>query len=530
MKRILYLLASVACVLAGCTLEPTEGLLDSNAPVFTASYAESGATRTQLADNQTSVLWSEGDEISVFDGNRANHEYLSSGPGKVTVFNLKGSETVEPADRWIALYPYDPNAELMSDADSVSTVLKSVYNVSRPGTFAEGMNLAIAQTTESSLKLGFKNTLSYIAVAIKGASDVTRLTFRGNNDEVVAGSVNIPFDLGGARFAARTGVNVYKSITVNIQHFEESTSREEARYYYIPVLPNYAFENGFSVDVTKGDGRYTYTYDKAVTFTRGEKRTLFIEIPGAGSEGYIPLEDLTGGKVLQFTTNPHQNVNGQWESIGRLYPDTHADIAYAQWTWDPEAYDYPRSSATYNSKVMPIFTHGTKENKLYNLVLGAFKDHALVFSVPVASIPSGSTLSLKFKMQAARRVPKGWTVEISLDGSTWNAMNLTAADPNHVYQTIREKDSSSGEAYDLVAPFIFTKENATPQIEATYTVSEDITNTVVRLRIRALTFRVAGSSDTAETYYFSPGWHGSYYNLYLVPVDSAHPGIYLSVR
>ena len=51
MKRILYLFASVACTLAGCTVEPAESPLSgSDAPVFKAYYSEDGQTRTVTGD------------------------------------------------------------------------------------------------------------------------------------------------------------------------------------------------------------------------------------------------------------------------------------------------------------------------------------------------------------------------------------------------------------------------------------------------------------------------------------------------
>lgn len=523
MKRILFVFASVACVLAGCTLEPAERLLDSNAPVFTASFAESEATRTQLADNQTSVLWSEGDEISVFDGNKANQEYVAGGAGKTTDFTLKGSGTVTEAQTWYALYPY--NAQASFDGTKIQTSLPAEFTLPGPGTFADGMNIAVASS--SSLSLPFKNVLGWIPVAIKGATGVTKLVFKGNAEENVAGALLIN---GSDLSASLADPSLSKTLTLNLTRFEESASKEEAKYYYIPVVPQ-AFHSGFSIIITKADGDYTYTYDKDVSFARGEKRALFIEIPGGGEGGYIPLADLSDGNVLQFTVSPHQDINGEWTEKGKLYPDTHADIAWAQWTWDPNAYTYPESSETYGKKITPLFTNGT-DKKDFNLVKLPFKGHSLVFNIPVASLPAGKSIVLNFKLQGGRYVPKGWTVEACIDGINWVAMNVTGDDPTkYINQTIKEKDSESGDSYDLIAPFIFTKGDATPVIEASYTATDNLVNTTVQLRIRALTYRIAGSSETAETYNFVPKWHNSYTNFYIYPVDkTSYPGPYISIR
>ena len=482
MKRILYLLASVACVLAGCTLEPAEGQLNSEAPVFTASFAESGATRTQLADNQTSVLWSEGDEISVFDGNKTNHEYVSSGPGKVTRFSLKGSGTVEPASEWIAIYPYDPDAERSAHSNLVTTILKSEYTQSRPGTFAEGMNLAIAQTADASLNLSFKNALGYIAVAIKGASDVTRLTFRGNNDDGVAGPINIPFDLVAFNFTGKPTVPISKTLTLNIQNFEESASKEAAKYYYIPVLPGYAFQKGFSIDVTKGDGDYTYTYDKTVTFNRGEKRALFIEIPGGGDDNYVDLLN----EPLQWTTNKSDSDPVKWDSKHRIYPNTHNDIAYAEWTWNngPEQLEYPEG--------FPQLDVYKKRVRVYKCL---FDNDALVFTVPVKEIPASKTLALTFCMRGGKWMPAAWTVEACLDGSNWVEMSVVGVKEN---STNIEYEGRDGNKH--IAPVFMTGYDQEHPFQATTTVPTDISKQVIKIRVRVLIARgITGSLASTPT-------------------------------
>ena len=98
MKRILYLLASVACTLAGCTVEPAESPLSgSDAPVFKAYYSEDGQTRTTLDETQLGVCWSAGDAISVFDKDNTNHKYVASAAGKQCDFTLDGGSSVSTA-------------------------------------------------------------------------------------------------------------------------------------------------------------------------------------------------------------------------------------------------------------------------------------------------------------------------------------------------------------------------------------------------------------------------------------------------
>ena len=523
MKRILYFLASVACVLAGCTAEPAESpLSSSDAPVFKAYYSEGGQTRTTLDENQTSILWSAGDAISVFDKDNTNHKYVASAAGKQCDFTLDGGGAVAAPDTWFAIYPYD--AKTTFNGKAFKFTLPDAYTLTQPGTFADGMNVAVASST--TLDLPFRNVLAWIPVAIKGADHVSRIRFTGNANEAVSGIFSVDLD----NLAVKAVAPGEKVMVLNIENFQESTSRENAAWYYIPVVPG-TFGKGFSIIVSKRDGDYTFKYEKSATFERGQKRALFIEIPG-GDDKYIPLAALTDGKVLQWTTFPHQDVNGDWTNYGTLYPDTHADIAKAQWEWDPEGAVYP-TSATYGDKHTPIFTDGIYKEKDYNLIHGPWKDHALVFTIPVSSIPAGKSIGIAFKLQGGRWIPKGWTVEINLDGTNWATMSVTGADPTYINQTLQEKDSTDGEAYSLIAPFIFTKQNATPQIEASFNLNTDLTKKVVQIRIRALTYlRTGAQVDSEPSYAFAPqfNYSNSYTILYFFPIDSVHPGPYVFVR
>ena len=267
-----------------------------------------------------------------------------------------------------------------------------------------------------------------------------------------------------------------------------------------------------------------------MTFNRGEKRALFIEIPsGGGDDQFIPLSALTDGNVLQWTISPHQDINGAWTDNGILYPDTYADLAYAQWQWNPDEATYP-TSTTYG-KQTPIFTDGRDKNKDYNMVHGPWKGHSLAFTVPIASLPAGKTIVLSARMQGARYVPKGWAVDISLDNGDLEYMTVTGADDSYINQTVIEKNSPDGEAFNLVAPFIFKKENADPQIEARYTATRDLSNVCVVIRIRAITYLYANSQvDSDPKYNFEPKFHSTYTRLYFLPLNSTHPGPYLYVE
>ena len=460
MKRILYLLASVACVLAGCTVEPAESPLSgSDAPVFRAYYSEDGQTRTTLDEKQLGVLWSAGDAISVFDKDNANHKYVASAAGKQCDFTLDGSSTVSTPGTWYAIYPYDAKTTFADGSFKIT--LPDNYTLTKPGTFADGMNVAVA--VSETLDLPFRNVLGWIAFAIKGADHVSRVRFIGNADEAISGVFAIDAkELGVTKVAPGEKVMV-----LNIENFQESASRDEAAWYYIPVVPG-TFERGFSIIVSKRDGDYTYSYDKSVTFQRGEKRELFIEIPGADDK-YIDLVN----EPLQWTTHPASGEPVLWDELHRIYPDTHADLAYAEWTWK-NGHNYRYG----DNDEYPTLDQNKGRLRVYKCI---WDNDALVFTVPVKDIPAFKTLTLTIGLRGSRRTPCCWTAEACLDGTNWTTMNVVG---DHEGSTGIEYVGRDEQTH--TAPIFLPAIDTDYVFQATTEVSEPLSHKTIQLRVRVL--------------------------------------------
>lgn len=117
MKAKLSIIITAACFIAGCSSEKTididKGTPDENGMVY--MEFSSGApivennSRTQLGDN-FSVLWSDGDNISVFSNEGVSYKFTEnniSGPSSSAVF---GGMITEGVGETFALYPYNATA------------------------------------------------------------------------------------------------------------------------------------------------------------------------------------------------------------------------------------------------------------------------------------------------------------------------------------------------------------------------------------------------------------------------------------
>ena len=183
------------------------------------------------------------------------------------------------------------------------------------------------------------------------------------------------------------------------------------------------------------------------------------------AKGLDPADfvDLTGETLLWMT--------GQtWDGC-RLLPSTHADLAWAEWTWNngPESVEYPEGYPTLDV------------NKNWNRVRCVWKDDALVFHVPVWILPAGRTLSLIFALRGGSKLPACWTAEASLNGGDWVPMTIAGETEGSVNAPYVDKEGAS-----RTAPMRITKKDSEHEFEATLTVQQELKGAQLAIRIRAI--------------------------------------------
>lgn len=296
MKRFFYFFAPLAILLAGCSKEYTESPIevpDNGELVFTASFEKDVDTKTVLyPSNSKSVVWSGNESIDIFDIEGVRTKFSTKDSGKSATFTLAPNEE-NPAgsDIWYALYPYDSEAEC---EDGVfSTVLKNEYTVTNAGSFDDETNIAVAKTTDDSKEFSFKNVLSWLKVAYEGLENVTKIEFRGNNGEIVAGDIEIDYSGSDDPVATITG-NGSDVMTVNSSSFVESpSSPSDARvFFYIPVLPG-VFEKGFTLTFIAENGvSRTYAVDSKMTFKRNIPKSMHAKLTSNVYKRVESLEDV----------------------------------------------------------------------------------------------------------------------------------------------------------------------------------------------------------------------------------------------
>ena len=198
-------LASAAlAVLALCACqEESLNISIPEAERFTASIDEnySGApTRTSL-DGEGNVLWTKGDQVSVFSASTINEQYqvsdASAGKASAELSRVStGSSYVAGGEigNNVAFYPYSSGVAIaQSGSDYVLSGITlpatQAYAESSFANVAFPMASVTASTSDKNLK--FKNILGGIKLRIKGTASIASISVSGNAGEILCGSADV---------------------------------------------------------------------------------------------------------------------------------------------------------------------------------------------------------------------------------------------------------------------------------------------------------------------------------------------------
>ena len=278
MKKTVLLYALAASLACSCSDIQEAPEISGIQLVLTAYQEGTPDTKTAVENGGKQVFWEPGDEIKVFSGSRtgrftANVSELTS----VAEFtgHLEGSAP-DVADIW-AVYPYCEDASF--DGESITTVIPSVQ-VARPGTFAQGANVAIAHSSTTNLQ--FYHVGGGIRFSLKERG-VKSVRIKGNSGETLAGQICIGFDQSGLP-AVNSIIGGASELTL---YAPEYGTFEPDMWYYVTAVPC-ELQSGLSFFLDYSDGT---VYEKTGTASVKLKRKVFASVKWLGPE--ISSEEAT---------------------------------------------------------------------------------------------------------------------------------------------------------------------------------------------------------------------------------------------
>ena len=261
-------------------------------------------------------MWTAGDKISLFfnSGTNGGNQFTTSTSGEIATFTgtisaISGDLSgIGGSAYFWGVYPYNQNTSC--NGTKITTTLpasQSAYagNVEN--------NLLVTVGRSQNLSIHFKNTCAVIEFTLS-QENITKIVFKGKNNESVAGEFEVSFDDSGNVVDTPTA-NAEKSITITPA---ESSTFATGTTYYFAMLPG-SFDAGYSLTFTKSDGS-SATYERNTSFSFNASTFYTMTNKDYGLSFESALSNHYIGYAMDFASvvgNPNCAVNsivGTWNS------------------------------------------------------------------------------------------------------------------------------------------------------------------------------------------------------------------------
>lgn len=386
---------AILALFASCQTENQIDLLESPtieqeadkvpAPEITATQDSLTPTKSLLevdGEGVGTIYWTPADEINVFYGTTSTH-YVSQNASNATTAVFRTTDIIGTTEGvseniW-GLYPYNESATCTGTA--VTTTLPSTqYGV--PGTFDDDLFITLAHNTSTALT--FYNVCGGIKFSLS-RDDITSITFRGNNNEDIAGNIILNFVDGLPAVSVTSGV---KAITLTPKEGSTFIVGED---YYIVLLPS-TLSSGFNMTFTTLGGPIgTFNYsEKAVTI----KRSVF------GKKADIDTyAEFVSSRTIRYTSTDGDIVTPYSASafgatiISNEYSDGMGTI-----TFDADITSIGNGAFYNRSKILTVVV----PNGVTSIGTGAFQDCTGLTSI---ELPEGLTAIGSYAFSGCSNLP-----------------------------------------------------------------------------------------------------------------------------
>ena len=277
-----------------------------------------------VRDENAKIYWTPGDAISLFYDNGINggSKFVAQNEEVAlkTTFSgyisavTGGSDMAEDDCFFWGLYPYDKLASC--DGQTVTMRIPSV----QPGkedTFAPGMAPSLGRSQK--LSLSFRNIWSGFGFTVVEPG-FQSLTFRGNNDELIAGRAKIGIDENGLPTVVEI-LDGVREVTLTAPTAEGFVP---GKYYYMQFFP-VTLENGFTVELTSQAMTGTWVYGESMTYPRSTWKRA------AKVDGRVTLWKDMNGMVLEGFS-----IDINWDETTYSDADIINDYYGDDFDWDVE--------------------------------------------------------------------------------------------------------------------------------------------------------------------------------------------------
>ena len=258
MNKLFTISLLTGIMLCGCQASEPE---ISNVPepqTFTAiieNNNDSTATRTSL-DEQRNVLWTKGDQVSIFAGSAANAKYQVSddSDGKTSAtLNMESTSsfvTGSEIENNVAYYPYSANVQIekKGTAYTISGITLPATQAYATASFGNGaFPMAAITASTKDTNLGFKNVLGGLKLQLKGTASIASISVSGNANEILCGSADVTVSSEATPTIELTDKSA-TTVTLDCGTAGVQLNSETATTFII-ALPPVTMASGFTVTI-----------------------------------------------------------------------------------------------------------------------------------------------------------------------------------------------------------------------------------------------------------------------------------------
>lgn len=290
MKVNSLLILSTALLFAGCVNEIVSNEQNGQEPqvnlvpvTFQAGSEDDSESDTKVTlggvDNK-SVLWTETDQIKVFDkiSNNLSSFTVSSGAG-TTFAAISGSVSAGAKGNFYAMYPYQADATFTSAktlgsktvVDGYMTMVVPAEQKAVAGSLDPAAFIGVGQCKDGTT-FNFKNATAFVKFQLNSADveGLETVSLSGNSLGSVAGKINIGFNEKG---------NIEQNLVSGggVQYITLSKPEDGWKSgvdYYFAIRP-LKFESGFTITARYSDNSCRHlTTTKGITNSNGEAQTV----------------------------------------------------------------------------------------------------------------------------------------------------------------------------------------------------------------------------------------------------------------
>lgn len=258
-------------------------------------------TKTALTEDN-GLIWSEGDEIKIYDGSDSWETYRlkDSDAGSSTGTFEKTDAQEGSSDFYYRLVVYPADAASSVHMESANTAYSITFDIPDKQTYIENsfangsFPMVAIWNANPQYQISFKNLFGAIKLQLCGNKIVKSITISGHNNEPLAGTARV----GKSAYSATPAIQEISSTSTSITldcgekgvqlHATEPTN-------FIIACPPTEFTKGFKVVIVDSEGNeYIKETFKNNAITRSSilKMPVYdIEGPKGKSEEFIVFED-----------------------------------------------------------------------------------------------------------------------------------------------------------------------------------------------------------------------------------------------